>query len=121
MVLFADGESLGSVHPDDGLLELFTLQGPLSIMQMTVAKKLLHLQRGNVQVLEHPHRVEIEMQTGQFFQMDGEPWMLKEGCTVIIEHHTKVRMLCPPREGDGAGVWHGRQRRDFWSMQPSHL
>mmetsp|Transcript_659 Transcript_659/g.1532 ORF Transcript_659/g.1532 Transcript_659/m.1532 type:complete len:311 (+) Transcript_659:356-1288(+) len=119
MTLFADGPALESVRPNDGRLEVWTLRGPPQMVRMAVSNKVLPRGCaisgcGRVSIMAQPSRVEMELQTGQFFQMDGEGWVLNEGCKVIVEHHKKVRMLCPPGHGMGAGSWEGRQNHDFW-------
>lgn len=57
----------------------------------------------------------MKLKKGQFFQMDGEPWILSAGCTATIQPSTRVRMLCPLQSGPGAGIW-DRQKRAFWEL-----
>lgn len=70
-------------------------------------------------------RVEMNFEEGQFFQMDGEPFVVDAPCSVTVEWNRKVTMLRPPTTGDVAGLWRGRQKPDFWlaastsSGQPS--
>lgn len=105
------------VSPKDWKLEVFTRGGPFSVIGMTTAKKLLKLRCGSIPIVHQPGRVEMKLQRGEYFQMDGEPWLLNVGCTAIVEPNMRVLMLCPVEHGPGAGVWDGVQRRSFWEQQ----
>merc|ERR1719291_321274 len=109
-VLFSS-EDLERVRPNDGLLEVFTVADPLAL-------GLLNNPFGARSTpFQQARRVEMTLGGGQFFQLDGEPFFVDAECRVTVEHHRKVRLLCPPeRRGQNAvgGVWRGRQRRAFW-------
>ncbi|CAK0826054.1 unnamed protein product [Prorocentrum cordatum] len=110
-VLFSS-EDLERVRPNDGLLEVFTVADPLALGLLSnplVARST---------PFQQARRVEMTLGGGQFFQLDGEPFFVDAECRVTVEHHRKVRLLCPPegRAGQHAagGVWRGRQKRAFW-------
>lgn len=109
-VLFSS-EDLERVRPNDGLLEVFTVADPLAL-------GLLNNPFGaRTTPFQQARRVEMTFSSGQFFQLDGEPFFVDAECRVTVEHHRKVRLLCPPeRRGQNAagGVWRGRHRRAFW-------
>eukprot|EP00490_Sorites_sp_Unknown_P004213 CAMPEP_0114649778 /NCGR_PEP_ID=MMETSP0191-20121206/7267_1 /TAXON_ID=126664 /ORGANISM="Sorites sp." /LENGTH=110 /DNA_ID=CAMNT_0001863499 /DNA_START=417 /DNA_END=749 /DNA_ORIENTATION=- len=85
---------------------------------MTLTKKLMQTScLGDIPILCQPKRVEMQLKRGQYFQMDGEPWVLNAPCTATIERHAKVRMLCPLTDGAGAGEWSGNQKRSFWEKR----
>merc|ERR1711920_1041199 len=84
---------------------------------MTTSKKVLGAPFGSIPIAHQPGHVEMQLRKGEYFQMDGEPWVLNSGCTAIVEPNIRVRMLCPVQDGPGAGVWGGKQKRDFWRKQ----
>lgn len=115
-----NSKEMESVSPSDGQLEAFTLEGPLSVAAVAVTKKIAKTSCGSVPLVRRVRRAEMTLEEGQYFQMDGEPWRLNAGCRAVVEFHTKVKMLCPPVDGQGAGDWSGKQQRSFWektSMQ----
>ncbi|CAE7208944.1 DGKA [Symbiodinium sp. CCMP2592] len=116
MALYGKQRFRHAVSPTDWRLEAFTLHGPVSVIGMTTAKKFLGLpcQSCSIRIDHQPARVDLELTRGQYFQMDGEPWYLSAACTATIEPNTQVKMLCPPLNGPGAGVWGSRQERSFW-------
>eukprot|EP00930_Biecheleria_cincta_P082939 TRINITY_DN72575_c0_g1_i1.p1 TRINITY_DN72575_c0_g1~~TRINITY_DN72575_c0_g1_i1.p1 ORF type:complete len:829 (-),score=62.65 TRINITY_DN72575_c0_g1_i1:331-2451(-) len=103
------------VSPRDWRLEMFTLKGPGAVVGMAAAKKVLDVSCCSIPVSKQPNHVRMKLQKGQFFQMDGEPWILTAGCTATIQPSTRVRMLCPQQIGPGAGIW-DRQKRTFWEV-----
>jgi len=108
------------VSPNDWKLEVFALEGPFSVIGMTLAKKLMGIPCGSIPIVKQTGRVEMVLRRGEYFQMDGEPWVLNVGCNAIIEPNRKVRMLCPlDQEGPGLGCWLGKQKRSFWEAQMS--
>jgi len=117
MALYGKQRFRHAVSPTDWRLEAFTLHGPVSVIGMTTAKKFLGLpcQSCSIRIDHQPARVDLELTRGQYFQMDGEPWYLSAACTATIEPNTQVKMLCPPLNGPGAGVWGSRQERSFWT------
>jgi len=117
MLLF-DAEAMNTdVSPKDWKLEAFSREGPCSVIGMTAAKKVLGVACGSVHIAHQPGKVEMEVGRGEYFQMDGEPWVLNTGCTAIVEPNMRVRMLCPVESGAGAGIWDGKQKRSFWEQQ----
>lgn len=111
---------LDQVLPNDGKLEVFTLESPAGVVGMTLSKKILKAPFGNIPILKQSEKVVLELKTGQYYQMDGEPWLLNMPCTATVEWHKRVKMLCCTREGDGAGVWSGCQDRSFWERDSAH-
>lgn len=75
------------VRPNDGKLEVFTREGPFGVVTMTLNKKLLQTSWscGDIPILCQPKKVEMQLKRGQYFQMDGEPWVLNAPCTATIE------------------------------------
>merc|ERR1712003_163364 len=103
------------VRGNDGKVEVFTLEGPLSVASMAAHAKA---SKGNVPIMYQTDHIELTLKEGQFFHMDGEPWFLNAGCRATVQRNTQVRMLCPPQNGDGAGHWSGHQKRNFWEKPP---
>ncbi|CAK9064163.1 Diacylglycerol kinase (DAG kinase), partial [Durusdinium trenchii] len=99
MLLYSPEE----ISPNDGKIEVFTLADPAGVVGMTLSKKVLKVPCGNIKILEQPEKVEMELKTGQYFQMDGEPWLLNIPCTATVERFKQVKMLCCLQGGDGAG------------------
>merc|ERR1719382_75017 len=79
-VLFSN-EDLQKVRPNDGLLEFFTVPDPLSLGLLNIARSTKFTQAS---------RVELMLSSGQFFQLDGEPFFIDAECHVIVEHHKKL-------------------------------
>lgn len=107
-VLFNNAK-LGGVAPHDGLLEAFAWSGPCDALRgwltgVTPTKV---------------HRLEMSFEEGQFFQMDGEPFIVDSPCDVTVEWNRKVTMLRPPSTGRERGRWFGRQVPEFW-MEASY-
>eukprot|EP00930_Biecheleria_cincta_P044088 TRINITY_DN30249_c0_g1_i1.p1 TRINITY_DN30249_c0_g1~~TRINITY_DN30249_c0_g1_i1.p1 ORF type:complete len:648 (-),score=68.10 TRINITY_DN30249_c0_g1_i1:59-2002(-) len=113
-------EAFEHVSPHDGKLEVHTLQTPRSVFGMVAAKKVLGLgcSSCSIPILTQIEKVEIKLRGGQYFQMDGEPWILNSGCTAIIGRSQScphVRVLCPPDTNKpGTGIWTSKQKRSFW-------
>merc|ERR1711920_1202986 len=85
---------------------------------MTTSKKVLGAPFGSIPIAHQPGHVEMQLRKGEYFQMDGEPWVLNTGCTAIVEPNMRVRMLCPVESGThGVGFWSGKQKRSFWGAQ----
>lgn len=116
-MLLYDNEAMAKVKPNDGKLEVFTREGPWSVLGMTVAKKVLKSPCGSVRMTEQASSVKMTLKKGEFFQMDGEPWILNNGCEAEVALNCKVRMLCPLAQGSGAGIWARCQERSFWTRQ----
>jgi len=110
MLLYSPEE----ISPNDGKLEVFTLEGPGGVIGMTLNKKVLKAPCGNIPLLAQPEEVEMNLQTGQYFQMDGEPWRLNIPCKATVKLNRRVKMLCCQEDGQGAGDWSGSQKRSFW-------
>merc|ERR1711920_599175 len=83
----------------------------------TAAKKVFGLACGSVPITHQASKIEMKLQRGEYFQMDGEPWVLNVGCTAVVEPNVRVCMLCPVESGHGGGVWDGKQKRTFWEAQ----
>lgn len=118
MMLYGSNEH---VSPNDGKLEVFTREGPYGVVSMTLNKKLLQTSCCDIPVLHQPKKVEMKLKRGQYFQMDGEPWVLNAPCTATVERHTRVSMLCPNTDGAGPGEWSGCQKRHFWERVDTGL
>lgn len=114
MMLYDAQAIRDNVSPMDWKLETFTREGPMSVIGLTTAKKIMKLPCGSVPVLRQPGHIELSLKRGQYFQMDGEPWLLNTKCTATVEPNVRVRMLCPLEGGPGGGVWSDKQKRSFW-------
>eukprot|EP00930_Biecheleria_cincta_P087905 TRINITY_DN77145_c0_g1_i1.p1 TRINITY_DN77145_c0_g1~~TRINITY_DN77145_c0_g1_i1.p1 ORF type:complete len:711 (+),score=87.05 TRINITY_DN77145_c0_g1_i1:156-2135(+) len=123
-MLLYDRETMTTVKPNDKKLEVFTRQGPWSVVGMTLAKKVLRSPCGSVHLAAQVESAKVTLKKGEFFQMDGEPWILSNGCEAEISHNGLVTMLCPLAEGpgqnrSGAGIFARSEDRSFWTRPAS--
>lgn len=91
--------------PDDGILEMLAVRNAL-----TAACIFSRIARPAY--LTSTGRAAFRLRTGQYMQMDGEPWLLNSGCDVLVEPHRKLTMLCAPHD---APFWRGHVCRRYWS------
>jgi len=93
-----------NVKPNDGQLEVFTASGLCDGLSIVL--------RGAK--IDKAYRVQMSFEEGQFFQMDGEPFVVDAPCEVTVEFHRKVSMLRPPATGSAAGYWLPGKPPSFW-------
>eukprot|EP00747_Dinoflagellata_sp_TGD_P080435 gnl/TRDRNA2_/TRDRNA2_160892_c0_seq1.p1 gnl/TRDRNA2_/TRDRNA2_160892_c0~~gnl/TRDRNA2_/TRDRNA2_160892_c0_seq1.p1 ORF type:complete len:599 (-),score=87.57 gnl/TRDRNA2_/TRDRNA2_160892_c0_seq1:107-1642(-) len=90
--------------PDDGTVE---------VMAMRNFAVMAGLFLGVVQpkYLVSSELAAFVLASGEFMQIDGEPWYLDAGCDVLIHKHRQVKMLCAPAS---APFWRGHVSPNFW-------
>mmetsp|Transcript_66434 Transcript_66434/g.130998 ORF Transcript_66434/g.130998 Transcript_66434/m.130998 type:complete len:555 (+) Transcript_66434:51-1715(+) len=95
--------------PNDGKVEVMGLKGAVSSLAVFARVR-------KPDFVTSARRVAFRHATGEFMQLDGEPWQLQSGCDVLIQHHRKLTMLQAPAN---APFWRDRTLQAFWSLPTS--
>jgi len=93
--------------PSDGALEVLAVRNVLSNLAMAMRLLL-------PTYLESVGALAFTVASGQYMQLDGEPWRVDGGCDVLVEHHRKVYMLRAPASSHN---WRGHVQTTFWGTE----
>merc|ERR1712217_111821 len=103
-------DDLAEVAPADGRFEVFAVQNACSFGFIVGSCS-------SARVVARTDYLDMALEEGEYFQMDGESFLLDAGCQVEVERNRQVKMLRPPT--CRPGIWSGRMTPGFWGPSAS--